>query len=152
MAAMTGHKGREENQVKDPMEKVKDAGSTVADKVKDAGATVAEKARDAASSVGDMATHAATTVGKKADDLTAGCGSNIKNLGERLEDKGPHGGMLGQATHAVAETLKEGGRYIEESKLSGMADDVNQFIRRNPIPTLFIGIGIGFLLARAMRA
>jgi len=29
-----------------------------------------------------------------------------------------------------------------------MADDVTDLIRRNPIPALFVGIGLGFLLAR----
>jgi hypothetical protein len=31
-----------------------------------------------------------------------------------------------------------------------MAEDVTNLIRRNPIPALLIGIGAGFLLARAM--
>jgi len=152
MATTTGHaKGREENQTKDSMDKIKDAGMQMADKAKDAGMQMADKARDAVAGVGEMATHTAAAVGKKADDLTAGAGTNIKNWGETIAEKGPHQGVLGQATHAVAETLKEGGRYIEEAKLSGMADDVTQMIRRNPIPALFIGIGVGFLLGRAMR-
>jgi len=161
---MTGHaKGRDENQGRETAEKAKEAGSQVADKAREVGgqamdkarevgSQVVDKARDAAANVGDMASHAATTVGKKADDLTAGCGTGIKNLGERLEQKGPHEGMLGQASHAVAETLKQGGHYIEDSKLSGMADDMTQFIRRNPVPVLLFGIGFGFLLGRAMRS
>jgi hypothetical protein len=33
-----------------------------------------------------------------------------------------------------------------------MADDLSGVIRRNPIPALLIGIGIGFLLARSTRS
>jgi len=150
---MTGHaKGRDENQGKDTTEKVKETGHQVMDKAREVGGQVMDKARETAGNVGDMASQAATTVGKKADDLTGGCGTGIKSLGEKLDDKGPHEGMLGQASHAVAETLKQGGKYIEDAKLSGMADDFTQVIRRNPIPAVFIGIGIGFLLGRAMRA
>ena len=30
-----------------------------------------------------------------------------------------------------------------------IANDVTNLIKRNPIPALFVGIGVGFLLARA---
>jgi hypothetical protein len=60
--------------------------------------------------------------------------------------------MLGQASHAVADTLRTSGKYIEEARLSGMADDLTGMIRRNPLPAVLIGIGIGFLVGRAMRA
>jgi len=33
-----------------------------------------------------------------------------------------------------------------------MGDDITNMIRRNPIPALLVGIGIGFLLARATRS
>jgi uncharacterized membrane-anchored protein YhcB (DUF1043 family) len=33
-----------------------------------------------------------------------------------------------------------------------MTDDLTNLIRRNPIPALFVGIGIGFLLARVTRS
>jgi hypothetical protein len=33
-----------------------------------------------------------------------------------------------------------------------MADDVTELIRRNPIPAMLIGVGIGFLLAKVMRS
>jgi hypothetical protein len=38
---------------------------------------------------------------------------------------------------------------LEEQGLSGIAEDVTEVVRRNPIPALFIAAGIGFLLARA---
>jgi ElaB/YqjD/DUF883 family membrane-anchored ribosome-binding protein len=135
----------EENQMKDAAGKAKEAAGHMVDKAVD-------KAKDAASSVSDMASHAASSVGKKADDLTADAGTNIKNLGNTIEEKGPHGGVMGQASHAVAETLRESGKYLEDAKLSGMAEDLTQMIRRNPMPALFIGIGVGFLLGRALRA
>ena len=46
-------------------------------------------------------------------------------------------------------TLENTGKYLEEEGLSGIASDVTALIKRNPIPALFIGIGVGFLLARA---
>jgi len=154
---------KEQNPTKEPLEKAKDVGaqaldkakemgSQVADKAKEFGSEAMDKAKEAVSSVSEMASHAATNLGKKADELTATAGTNVKHLGEKIEEQGPHGGMLGQASHAVADTLRSSGHYIEEARLSGMAGDLTGLIRRNPIPAVLIGIGIGFLVGRAMRA
>jgi hypothetical protein len=60
--------------------------------------------------------------------------------------------MLGTAASTVADTLEHTGRYIQDEGLAGMADDVTELIRRNPIPAMLIGVGIGFLLAKVMRS
>lgn len=122
------------------------------DKAKEAGAHAVENAKEAMASVGVMASEAVAAVGKKADDLTAGAGHDIRKWGDALSDKSPHHGLLGHASQAVADTLKDSGHYLEQAKLSGMADDVNQLITRNPVPSVLIGIGIGFLLGRALRS
>jgi len=131
--------------------KAKEVGTQVADKAKEVGTHLAEQAKDAACSVGEMAGQAASTVGKKANDMTASAGGNIKNWGETIASKAPHEGVLGQASQAMADTLTEGGRYLQEAKISGMADDFVNMIRRNPVPAILLGVGVGFILARAMR-
>jgi len=132
------------------LEKTKEAAGQLADKAKDAASKVGDMASSAASKVGDLASSAASTVGKNADKWTSAAGSGVKHLGETLKDKGPHEGMLGDATRAVADTIQQGGRYIEQEGLSGMAEDVTELIRRNPLPAVLVGIGIGFLLGRAL--
>jgi hypothetical protein len=52
----------------------------------------------------------------------------------------------------VADTLETGGRYLQEHGLSGIGDDFSNLIRRNPIPAVLVGIGVGFLLARSLRS
>jgi len=135
-------------------EKAKEAAQTFGDKAKDVAHTVADKAKDAASAVGSMvsgaASSTATAVGKKADDWTSSAGGGVRSLGETIKEKGPHGGMLGSATKAVGDTLAEGGRYVEEEGLSGMMDDLSEVIRRNPMPAVLVGIGIGFLIGRVL--
>jgi hypothetical protein len=122
------------------------------DKAKDAGYQAVDKAKDAASAVGEMASHAASAAGKVADNLTASAGSGIKNLADTISEHTPREGLVGSASQAVASTLKQGGKYLEESGLSGMAEDVTEMIRRNPVPAVLIGIGVGFLLGRALRS
>jgi hypothetical protein len=65
---------------------------------------------------------------------------------------GSQQGVLGGAANSVADTLDSAGRYLEEEGLSGISEDMSAMIRRNPIPALLIGVGIGFLLGRSMAS
>jgi len=134
------------------MDAAKDAGGQVMDKVREAGTQVVEKAKEAATSVGEMANQAVCNVGKKADDLTATAGADIAKWGDALSEKAPHAGLVGQASQAVAGTLRDSGHYLEEAKFSGMANDVAKLVQRHPMPAILIGFGIGFLLGRALKS
>jgi hypothetical protein len=118
---------------------------------KEAAASVGEMACHAASAVGEMANQAACDVGKRADALTASAGVGIQGLGDQLSRNAPHSGMLGNASQAVASSVKHGGEYLEEHKLSGITEDVTELIRRNPIPAIFIAIGLGWFMARMLK-
>jgi hypothetical protein len=73
----------------------------------------------------------------------------MKSLASTIREKGPHEGMLGSASSAVANSLESGGRYLQEEGLGGIGDELTGLIKRNPLPSVLIGIGIGFLIARA---
>jgi len=122
------------------------------EKAKEAGAQAVEKAKEAVASVGEMAGQAVCAVGKTADNLTASAGSDIKKWGDTLSEKSPHRGLVGHASQAVADTLKDGGHYLEEAKLSGMTEDITKLIQRHPVPAVLIAVGIGCMLGRAMRS
>jgi hypothetical protein len=139
-----GHK-RDQNQARE-------AASSAVEKAKDTASGLMDKARDAASNVGQAASNMASTVGQKAESATASVGGGMRSLGETVREKGPESGFLGSATKSVAGALENTGSYLEEKNLSGMADDLTNLIRRNPIPALLIGVGLGFLLARTMRS
>jgi ElaB/YqjD/DUF883 family membrane-anchored ribosome-binding protein len=126
--------------------------SDVKNKAQETGSKLAEQARDVAGNVADKAKSAAAAVGQQAEHLTERAGSGLRSLGETVRDHGPSSGYLGSAAEAVASGLESGGRYLEREGLSGMADDLTNLIRRNPIPAMFVGIGLGFLLARLTRS
>ncbi len=128
-----------------------DEWTQAAGKAKEAAASVGSMASHAGSAVGALANQTACDVGKRADDLTASAGVSIQGLGVRLSQNAPHTGMLGSASQAVAKSVKDGGEYIEGAKFSGMAEDVAQLIRRNPIPAVFIAIGLGWFAAHKLR-
>jgi len=119
-------------------EKARDMATGVADKARDMAGNVADRARDIAGNVGDTFTGAPASVG-----------SGIKSLAETIREHTPDSGMLRGAGNTVADTLESGARYLEHGSWSGIGNDLTNIVRRNPIPALFAGVAIGFLLARA---
>jgi hypothetical protein len=124
-------------------------GKGVTDKAREMASNVADKARDAASNVADKAKDAASTLGQKAEDATHAVGSGMQSLGGTVREKLPHEGAIGAAASSIAGSLESGGQYLKEEGLSGIAEDVTNLIRRNPVPAMLVGLALGFIIARA---
>jgi hypothetical protein len=128
--------------------KIAHAGAAGMDKARDMASSAVDAAKDAASSVAHSVSDAGSAVGDKANEATSAVGGGMKSLAGTIRQHSPHEGMLGTASASVADSLESGGRYLQEEGLRGMADEVTSLIRRNPIPAVLVGIGIGFLLAK----
>jgi len=139
-----------------------DKAREVADKAKETAASVGELASDAATAVGamaskaacdasSMASQAACDVGKRADSLTASAGAGIHQWGDTLSKNAPRESLLGSASQAVAQSVKDGGDYLEHAKLSGITEDIAQLVRRNPIPAILIAVGLGWFVAHKLK-
>lgn len=122
---------------------------TKAGDLKDKANHYADQALDAAKDVADKAGDYARKAGDKLDGVTSSVGSGIKNMAGTVRNAVPEGGVMGTAGHAVADTLEKGGDYLESQGLSGIADDLGNLIKRNPVPATLVGIAIGYLIARA---
>ena len=133
-------------------DKAREAAANVGDAASQAVHVARDIASEAGCAVGSAASQAACDVGRKADDLTASAGAGIKGLGDKLSHNAPHSGMVGNATQSVAKAVHDGGQYMEDAKLTGMVEDVAHLIRRNPIPAVFLAIGLGWVVARKMRS
>jgi hypothetical protein len=118
--------------------------------VKDLASNVGEKAKQAGSAVARTASDAASAVGQKADSAAAAVGGGMRSLADTIREKTPDEGMLGRASSAVASKLESGGKYLEMEGITGLAEDVTNLVRRNPIPALILGVGVGFMLARLL--
>jgi len=145
MATTTNHG----QQVKD---KAKDAANTAIDKAGDFASKAADKAGDFAQRAGEKASDFAHQAGERADSAASSVGSGMKNLAGTVREHTPNSGMLGTASEKVAEGLEAGGKYLEDKGLSGVGDDIAGLIKRNPIPAVLIGIGIGYLIACSTRS
>ena len=136
--------------------KFQDAGNAAAqaancdgEGVKYAAGYVADQAKDAANYAAKGVANAGTYLDHKAEDATSAFGGGLKAAGDAIRHNAPHDGRMGQASTAVAQTLTNTGTYLEREGLEGIAKDITTLIKKNPIPALMIGIGLGFLVARA---
>lgn len=134
--------------------KAQQAATSVMEKAKETASDVGERLRDAAGSVQDMARKAgdvASNVGQKTGETVSSVGSQMRNLAGTIRQSAPNEGLIGSAASTVAEGLEAGGRYLEEETLSNLSREATDLIRRYPLQAMLVGIGIGYLMARATR-
>jgi uncharacterized protein YjbJ (UPF0337 family) len=96
-------------------------------------ASMAAKAQEFGATAARTANEAAPVIGEK-----------MKSLAGGIREKAPH-----LATNAVqvADGLESAGNYLREKKLEHLGEDFMGLVRRYPLRTLLIGLGLGFWLA-----
>jgi len=132
-------------------QKAQDFAHTAGQKAQEFAQTAGQKVQEAAHTAGQKVQTAAATVGHKAEDATASLGSGLQSAADKVRDNLPHEGVIGKASEAFAGALERGGRYIEEKNIRGIAEDVTEVIKRNPVPAVLLAVGLGFLLGRTLR-
>ncbi len=140
------------NRFEGAADKAKEAVANVGDAASQAVHVAREFASETSCAVGSIANQAVCDVSQKANDLTANAGAGIKGLGDKLSQNAPRSGLVGNASQSVAKAVHDGGQYMEDAKFTGMVEDVAHLIRRNPIPAVFLAIGLGWVVARKMRS
>lgn len=120
-----------------------------ADRVEAGASAPREKLHDAASCVAHAAEHAAAYVGQTAETAAAAVGSRLQSLSTGVREHMPSSGLCGSASSALADTLEKAGHDLQKEGLRGIAQDMTDLVRRNPIPALLLGVGVGFLVGRA---
>jgi len=106
--------------------------------------TAANAYGDAKAKAQELGTAAAEKVG----GATRVVGEKISSLAGTIRENVPQEGSIGSAAQTVANQLDNAGSYLQDKALGNMTQDVSELIRRYPIPSLLIGVGIGYLLSR----
>src|SRR5262249_4786584 len=91
----------------------------------------------------------AAGVAEKAKETGSQAIEKAKDMGSQVLEKAKD--YASSAAEKASETYEAGRHYVTERGIRGMTDDVAEVIRRNPLPAVLVGLGIGFLLARALR-
>jgi len=130
MAGDNQHKGSDQGQQQKPMDQARQMASDVGAKARDLGQSAKEQMEAGASALS----------------------SGIRNVASSLRENAPREGMMGTAASRLADTLERGGSYLEQEGVNGLLEDVGTLIRRNPVPAVCIGIGLGFMFAHMVRS
>jgi hypothetical protein len=109
---------------------------------KDASQIVSD-ARTKAAEVGDAAAN-------KVDAAMTATGEQFSTLAQTVRENAPEG-KAGQVATMAADALDRGGEYLQTTDLQMLRSDLQQVIREHPITSLLVGVGIGYLVARATR-
>jgi methyl-accepting chemotaxis protein len=120
--------------------KAQDLGAQAVDKAQDLGAQAVDKAQDLGAQAVDRADAATTTIGGKMSDAA-----------QTIRDNAPTSGPVANAAVSAADTLEQAGNYLQTQDLSDIRADLEGIIRRHPVESLLVGLGVGYLLARSMR-
>jgi len=123
----------------------------VASDVKDKAQDVKEKAQQVAGDVKERAQQVTAQATDKADAATTTVGEKMTDVAQTIREKAPMSGPVAEAADRTAQTLERAGSYLQEQNLSDMKSDLESLIRRHPMESLLIGLGIGYLLARSTR-
>jgi uncharacterized protein YjbJ (UPF0337 family) len=120
-----------------------------------AGQTMKDTAQDlyqgAAKTYDDMKTKAqelGSAASEQAKNATAAVGEKMGSLASTIRQNVPQEGTVGSAATAVADNLEAAGSYLRDSNFEGMINDLTALIRRYPMQSLLVGLGIGYLWTR----
>jgi hypothetical protein len=134
------------------MGNMQNAGSNVADKARDVARSAVETARDTATGVVDRTRDLAGNVADKARDMAGNVADTARDWASGAVGAVKDSDVVNKTGEYVSDAWETGSRYFQEHNFKDMADDVAGVIRRNPIPAMLVGVGLGFILARSLRS
>jgi len=105
---------------------------------------VGNLAEDTKAKVQELNTHASEGL----NEAKAAVGKKIGSLAETIRRNVPQEGSVGSTTHSVANSLSAAGSYLEEHTFEDFSKDMTSIIRRYPLQSLLVGVGIGYLMSR----
>jgi uncharacterized protein YjbJ (UPF0337 family) len=119
--------------------------------IKDAAAGASQKAGEMYGDVKAKAQEYGSAAAEKVSGASTAMGAKMSSIAGSLRESVPSQGMMGSAAQSVADGLDSAGSYLQEKDFSHMAQDVTELIRRYPVQSLLIGVGIGYLFSRSSR-
>jgi hypothetical protein len=133
-------------------DKAKEEATALAEGAKATASSAVEKTKGAASSAVQKIEDAASDIGHKAEEAVDTIGGGMKSLAGTIRDNGPEGGVLGATASGIANSLESGGTYLQDHNFHGMSEDLTALVRRYPLQSFLLGVGVGLLVGRASRS
>jgi ElaB/YqjD/DUF883 family membrane-anchored ribosome-binding protein len=110
--------------------------------------TMEQKGEEAREKVGQMSEKAQV----RADEGMHRAAQTMDEAADKLRQRGSEqGGTFGQVASTAADTLDSASTYLENTDTAEMIDQVEAYIRKNPMQSLLIAAGVGFVLSKAFK-
>jgi uncharacterized protein YjbJ (UPF0337 family) len=122
--------------------------SNAGQEIKNAASDISQSAAKAYDDAKTKAQELGTAAAEKVGGATKAVGEKMSSLAGTLRESVPREGTIGSAAQTVANQLDNAGSYLQDNTFENMARDVTGLIRRYPIHSLLIGVGIGYLFSR----
>jgi len=120
----------------------------VGQEMKNAGQNVAQSAANAYGDAKVKAQELGTAAAGKVGGATKAVGETMSSWAGTIRESAPQEGTIGSAAKTVANQLENAGSYLQDNTFENMARDVTTLIRRYPIQSLLVGLGVGYLFSR----
>jgi ElaB/YqjD/DUF883 family membrane-anchored ribosome-binding protein len=113
--------------------------------------TAARMKEQAASKVADVKEKVSDLGRKAADKFDESRESAADALDQTASSLHSSGDKLSGAAHSAADKIQAGANYVRQTDLQGIADDVQDLVKRYPGQSLAAAAILGFLVARGLR-
>jgi methyl-accepting chemotaxis protein len=133
------------------IDRTADKAHETVDAARDKAADLTNQAQQLGTQVADKAQRVGAQVADKADAATTTVGEKLTDVAQTIRDNAPASGSVAEAADTAADTLERAGTYLREQDLADIRSDLEGLIRRHPLESLLVGLGVGYLLARSMR-
>ena len=105
-------------------------------------------ARISSGSMADNTPQESAAAPSRASAARTAVGEKLGALAGSLRETAPQAGALHGAASAVADGLETAGSYLQENDFGKMADNMASLIRRYPVQSVLLGLGMGYWLGR----
>jgi hypothetical protein len=125
------------------------AASTATDTVQSAASSAAGTVQSAAATVSDTVQDVAAPVTDQLSKVTQPAAEQVHNLAQTVRQRGATPetpGVVRVPAETTADVLEKTSQYLRNPDLSIMVEDLRGAVRRSPVRSLLIGLGLGYLL------
>lgn len=91
-----------------------------------------------------------TGLTRVADDATTALGRHLQSLSQSLGQRNMAIGLNSVASFTASKGLEKAGKYLETEGFDGVVSDLGEQVKKNPLPFIAIGVGLGFLIGRIL--
>ncbi|HEY7391043.1 MAG TPA: hypothetical protein VH640_21175 [Bryobacteraceae bacterium] len=128
---------------------------TTPDEIPCATPDMKEKVTDAVKETREKVQNVRRGVQSRVDESRAPAADKLEGAASVLHNRAdslPGGERVANLAHAAAGKMQATADYVRQHNVKDMMDDLNGFVRKHPVQSMFAAVVAGFLVGRALRS